>query len=161
VAGVTAEVKKVGDRDEWHVYAYTDRLAAGYEKLRKILAEIVKTALARGWVDEKKARRWLEKLEEGLTLKEGWPKYEMKLVEGALIVRFSSPNSDSIAREAQRLRDMGLEEGRHFTVKMPEGGRGGLRLDPQGGLGVRRMAFSSRLWRRGQVRRVYTPEGWG
>jgi hypothetical protein len=125
LAGVTAEVKKVGDRDEWHVYAYTDRLAAGYEKLRKILAEIVKTALARGWVDEKKARRWLEKLEGGLTLKEGWPKYEMKLVEGALIVRFSSPNSDSIAREAQRLRDMGLEEGRHFTVKMPEGGKAG------------------------------------
>jgi hypothetical protein len=38
-------------------------LAAGHEKLRKALAEIVREALARGWVDEKKARRWLEKLE--------------------------------------------------------------------------------------------------
>jgi len=124
-AGVTAEVKKVGDRDEWHVYAYTDRLAAGYEKLRKILAEIVKTALARGWVDEKKARRWLEKLEGGLTLREGWPKYEVGLAEGALVIRYSSTNPGNIEREAQRLRAMGLVEDIHFTVKMPEGGKAG------------------------------------
>jgi hypothetical protein len=37
------------------------------------------------------------------------------------VIRFSSPNPDGIEREAWRLRDMGLEEGRHFTVKMPEG----------------------------------------
>jgi hypothetical protein len=43
---------------------------------------------------------------------------------GSLEVRFSSPNPDSIQREAQRLREIGLEEGRHFTVKMPGGGRG-------------------------------------
>jgi Fe2+ transport system protein FeoA len=42
---------------------------------------------------------------------------------GALVVRFSSTNPDSIEREAQRLREMGLEEGVHFTVKMPEGGK--------------------------------------
>ena len=34
-------------------------------------------------------------------------------------------NSGNIEREAQRLRDMGLEEGRHFSVKMPEGGGAG------------------------------------
>jgi len=44
---------------------------------------------------------------------------------GALEVRFGSPDPDSIRREAQRLREMGLEEGRHFTVKMPEEGRYG------------------------------------
>jgi hypothetical protein len=125
LAGVTAEVKKVGDRDEWHVYAYTDVLAAGHEKLRKILAEIVRTAVKNGLVDEKKAERWLKKLEEGRVLKEGWPKYEVRLTEGALMVRFSSPNSDSIKRRAQQLKDMGLEEGIHFTVKMPEEGRNG------------------------------------
>jgi hypothetical protein len=56
---------------------------------------------------------------------EGWPKYEVGLVEGALRVRFSSPNPDSIKQEAQRFREMGLVEGKHFTVKMPEEGREG------------------------------------
>ncbi len=65
---------------------------------------------------------WLKKLERGRMLKEGWPKYEVRLTKGALVVRFSSPNPDSIKQVAQRLRDMGLEEGRHFSVKMPEGG---------------------------------------
>jgi hypothetical protein len=65
---------------------------------------------------------WLEKLEGGLTLKEGWPKYHVGLVRsGALVVRYHSTDPDSIRREAQRLREMGLEEGKHFTVKMPEG----------------------------------------
>jgi hypothetical protein len=123
LAGVSAEVKRVGGRDVWRVEATTDRLAAGREELRKALAEIVETA--RKSVGEEKAKRWLEKLESGRVLREGWPKYLVRLVEGALVVRFASPNLDSIEREAQRLRDMGLEEGKHFTVKMPEGGRDG------------------------------------
>jgi hypothetical protein len=125
LAGVDAEVTKVGNRDEWLVYAYTDRLATGHEKLRKALAEIVKAARNENYIDADKAERWLEKLERGRVLMEGWPKYEMKLVEGALMVRFSSTNSDSIAREAQRLREIGLEEGVHFTVKMPKGNKKG------------------------------------
>ncbi len=44
---------------------------------------------------------------------------------GALDVRYRSANPDGIERKAQRLRDMGLEEGVHFTVKMPEEGRDG------------------------------------
>jgi len=44
---------------------------------------------------------------------------------GALVVKFGSTRRDRIEREAQRLRDMGLEEGRHFTVRMPEEGRYG------------------------------------
>ena len=47
----------------------------------------------------------------------------MGLIEGALVVRFSSPNPDSIEWAAQRLKDMGLEECKHFTVKMPKGGK--------------------------------------
>jgi hypothetical protein len=39
--------------------------------------------------------------------------------------RFTSTALDSIRREAQRLENMGLEEGRHFSVKMPEGGDAG------------------------------------
>jgi hypothetical protein len=126
LAGVTAEVEKESDGDVWRVRATTDKLAAGREELRKALAEIVKTARGKGWVDAGKAERWLEKLERGLTLMEGWPKYHVGLTRsGALEVRFNSTSPDSIKQEAQRLKKMGLEEGRHFSVKMPEEGRYG------------------------------------
>jgi len=101
-------------------------LAAGREELRKAIAEVVREAVARGWVDEKKAELWLKKLEKGRVLKVGWPKYHVGLARsGALVVRFSSTNSGNIEQEAQRLRDMGLEEGVHFSAKMPEGNREG------------------------------------
>ena len=126
LAGVSAEVKKASNRNVWCVVATTDRLAAGHERLRKALAEIVKTARDNGWVDASKAERWLEKMERGRVLMEGWPKYGVQLTDsGALVIRFASPNTDSIAREVQRLMEMGLEEGKHFTVKMPEGGKKG------------------------------------
>jgi hypothetical protein len=126
-AGVGAEVKKVkvGGIDEWYVKAATDMLAAGRKELRDALVEFVKTARDKGSVDAGTAKRWLEKLERGLTLREGWPKYLVRLTEGALVVRFASPNPGSIEREAQRLRDMGLVEGVHFSVKTPEGGEKG------------------------------------
>jgi hypothetical protein len=125
LAGVNAEVKKRGGkRDVWYIVATTDKLAAGREEFRKALAEIVETA--RKSVGEEKAKRWLEKLEEGLTLREGWPKYHVGLSgSGGLMVRFASTDPDSIVREVQRLRQMGLEEGVHFSVKMPEGGDAG------------------------------------
>jgi DUF971 family protein len=126
LAGVSAEVKKEGSRDRWYVEVATDKLAAGRGELRKALAEIVETALARGWVDEKKAERWLEKLERGLMLREGWPKYYVGPARsGALEVKYQSTNRNNIEREKQRLENMGLEEGKHFTVKMPEGGKKG------------------------------------
>jgi hypothetical protein len=123
LAGVGAEVMKKGSMDIWRVVATTGMLIAGREELRNAIAEIVKEAITRGWVDEKKAGDWLKELERGRVLKEGWPRYEMELARsGALRVRFRSPNPDSIVREAQRLREMGLEEGVHFSAKMPEGG---------------------------------------
>jgi hypothetical protein len=126
LAGVSAEVKKKGSMDIWRVVATTDKLAAGHEELRKALAEIVETARGKDWVDAGKAERWLEKLESGRVLKEGWPKYLVGLSGGgALEVKFSSTNRNSIEREVKRLRAMGLEEGRHFTVKMPEEDRYG------------------------------------
>jgi hypothetical protein len=119
-------MKKVGKRGEWHVWATTDRLAVGREELRKALAELVREAAARSRVVAGKAERWLEKLEGGLTLREGWPKYHVGLAgSGALEVKYQSTNPKNIQREAQRLRDMGLVEGEHFTVKMPEGGEKG------------------------------------
>jgi len=125
LAGVSAEVKKEGGRDVWYVEAYTNMLAAGREELRDALANVVRETIARGWIDASKAEGWLEELKKGLVLKEGWPRYEVGLAKGALVVRFGSPNPYSIEREAQRFRKTGLEEGRHFTVKMPEEGRDG------------------------------------
>jgi len=92
-------------------------LATGHEELRNALAEIVREAIARGWIDAGKAERWLKKLERGLTLMEGWPRYEVGLVKETLVVRYRSTNPDSIKQEAQRLREMGLVEGYHFTVE--------------------------------------------
>ncbi len=147
LAGVDAEVKRVsGKRDVWRAEATTDELAAGREELRKALAEIVETARDNGWVDKRKAERWLEKLERGRVLMEGWPKYKVELARsGALVVRFASPNPDSIEREKQRLENMGLEEGVHFTVKMPEEGRDGYVYIRREGL-----AYAARLSVRGE-----------
>jgi hypothetical protein len=126
LAGVGAEVKEKGSRDEWQVIAYTDMLAAGRKELRGALAEIVRKAVENGWIGEGTADRWLEKLERGLTLREGWPKYGVWLTSsGALAVEYHTTNSGNMEREVQRLRDMGLVEGVHFAVRMPEGGKRG------------------------------------
>jgi len=124
-AGVDAEVKKVGGRDEWRVEATTDMLAAGRRELRDAIAKIVGTARDNGWINEETANRWLDKLRSGITLREGWPKYEVKLAKGALVVRYRSTNLGNIEREVKRLRAMGLVEDIHFTVKMPDGGKAG------------------------------------
>ena len=119
-------MKKRKDRDGWYVYAATDMLAAGREELRDALAEIVRAAVEKERVDAGKAERWLEKLESGRVLKEGWPKCHVGLARSdSLEVRFASTNPDSIKQEAQRLEKMGLTRGDHFTVRMPEEGRDG------------------------------------
>ena len=57
VAGVNAEVKSKGGGEGWYVRASTVVLAAAREELRKALAVMIKTALARGLVDSGKAER--------------------------------------------------------------------------------------------------------
>jgi len=126
LAGVSVEVKRVGERGVWQVWAATDMLAVSREELRKALAEIVRKAAENGWVDAGRAERWLDKLERGLTVREDWPKYLVGLDHsGALEVKYQPTNPSNIEREAQRLRAMGLVEGRHFTMRMPEGGKKG------------------------------------
>jgi len=125
-AGVSAEVTKEGGKDVWCIKATTDVLAAGRKELREAVRKVVEEALEKGWVDKKKAELWLEKLESGLTLMEGWPKYYVGLARsGALVVRFASPNLDSIQQVARRLNEIGLVEVEHFSMKMPEEGRDG------------------------------------
>jgi hypothetical protein len=128
LAGVGAEVKKeeVDGRDVWYVRVTTNMLAAGREELRRALAGFVRKAVENGWVDAGKAERWLEELEKGRVVREGWPEYYVGLTRsGALVVRYHSTDPDSIKQEVQRLKEMGLEEGRHFSVKMPKGGKAG------------------------------------
>jgi len=124
--GVNVEVKRVGNIDEWYVVASTDKLAAGREELRKALAEIVRVAKERNLVNANTAERWLKKLEKGRVLMEGWPKFQVRLTNsGGIDVKFRSTDSDNIEQVAQRLREMGLKEDRHFTVKMPDNGEMG------------------------------------
>jgi hypothetical protein len=68
-------------------------------------------------------------------LKKGWPKYHVRVMRnGALEVRFASTNPGNVEREAQRFRAMGLKEGKHFSVRRPEGGRDGYVRIFRGGL---------------------------
>jgi hypothetical protein len=138
--GVDAKVKKEGNRDEWYVYAYTDMLAAGRKELRDAIAEIVKAARKNRWIDAGKAERWLKKLERGRVLKEGWPKYEVRLARsGALDIRYRSTSPNNIEQMAQRLKEVGLVGGRHFSVKMPEDGRYGY-------VSIRREGLAHAAW---------------
>jgi len=125
LAGVDAAVWKGGSTGVWYVKATTDMLAAGREELRKAIAEIVKKAVEKRLVEAGRAERWLKKLESGLTLEEGWPKYNIMLFKGVPVIRFGSISRDSIEREAQRLEKMGLKRGVHFSVTTPEGGKVG------------------------------------
>ncbi len=148
LAGVDAEVKKeeVDGRDVWYVRVTTNMLAAGREELRKALAGFVRAAVKNGGVDAGKAERWLEELEKGRVVREGWPEYYVGLVRsGALVVRFESTNPDSIKQEVQRLKEVGLEEGKHFTAKKPEGEKAGYVLILKEGL-----AYAARLSVRGE-----------
>jgi hypothetical protein len=148
-AGVNAEVKKVGNGGVWQVRAATDALAAGCEELRKALAKVVETARDNDWVDERRAMRWLEKLEKGMTAWEG-KKFMVSLVKGALVIRFSSTSRESVEEVAREFKAMGLEEGVHFTVKW-SGGRGSVYLLAEG---VRRLAWVSIHGEEGQRRRA-------
>ena len=115
----------MSDRGVWRVKATTDKLATGHRELRDAIAGIVRKAVENGWADAGRTERWLEKLERGRTVREGWPKYGVWLNEGALEVRYMSTSPNNIEREVQRLRAMGLVEGRHFSVRMPEGSKEG------------------------------------
>ncbi len=53
-----------------------------------------------------------------------WPRYSVQVkLSGALEVRYTSIVPNRIVLEAKRLREMGLMEGRHFTVNSSRNGR--------------------------------------
>jgi hypothetical protein len=139
LAGVDAELERESSRDVWRVYAYTDVLASASEDLRDALANIVRRAVEHGWVDEKKAKRWLEKLEGGVAAWEG-KKFMVRLSGGgALEVSFRSTSRKSVEDVVREFKAMGLVEGVHFAVRWGgEGGRVYLLAE-----GVRRLAWVS------------------
>jgi len=121
LVGVETEVKK--SKDVWYVRIFTDQLAEGDEELRRGLIKAVEEALRRGWVDEQRARRWIEKFERGISTWEGY-KFSLKLTEsGALEVSFKSTQRENIERLKHKLETLGLRGGEHFTVTWLEGGR--------------------------------------
>jgi hypothetical protein len=121
LAGVETEVKK--SKDMWYVRIFTDQLAEGDEELRRGLIKAVEEALRRGWVDEQRARRWIEKFERGISTWEGY-KFSLKLTEsGALEVSFKSTQRENVKRLKHKLETLGLRESEHFTVTWLEGGR--------------------------------------
>ncbi len=149
LAGVGAEVKRVSGRDVWQVWATTDMLVAGRKELRDAVRKVVEGALEKDWVDEKKARRWLEKLGRGVVAWEG-KKFEMRLVEGALVVRFSSTSRKSVEDVVREFKAMGLEEDVHFAVRW-SGERGRVYLLAEG---VRRLKWVSTYGEEGQRQRA-------
>jgi hypothetical protein len=73
-------------------------------------------------------------------LREGWPKYEVRLARsGALDIRYRSTSPNNIEQMAQRLKEVGLVGGRHFSVKMPEDGRYGY-------VSIRREGLAHAAW---------------
>jgi len=124
-------------------------LAAGRRELRDAARKVVEEALKKDWVDEKKAGRWLEKLERGVVTWEG-KKFEVRHASGTLIVSFSSTSRESLDEVAGEFKAMGLVEGVHFTVRWG-GGRGYISLLAEG---VRRLAWLSRHGEEGQRQRA-------
>ncbi len=95
-------------KDMWYVRAFTDQLAEGDEELRRGLIKAVEEALRRGWVDEQRARRWIEKFERGISTWEGY-KFSLKLTEsGTLEVSFKSTQHENIKRLKHKLETLGL-----------------------------------------------------
>ncbi len=126
LAGVETKVKvkMVNDRNVWYIDVATDKLAEGSEELRRELVKAVEQARKRGWIDEGRARRWIEKFERGISTWRGY-KFGVRLSEGALVVVFHSTNTEKIVQLKQGLESLGLLEGEHFTVTWPEEGKTG------------------------------------
>ena len=124
LAGVETKVKMANDRNVWYIDVATDKLAEGSEELRRELVKAVEQARKRGWIDEGRARRWIEKFERGISTWRGY-KFGVRLSEGALVVVFHSTNPEKIVQLKQELESLGLLEGEHFTVTWPEEGKTG------------------------------------
>ena len=69
---VEAEQKKYNDRDEWHIYTYTNALVSkdALQEFREALAKAVEEVAQKGLIKAETATRWAETLRKGVTLEE-------------------------------------------------------------------------------------------
>ncbi len=117
--GVDVEVYR--NKEVWHMFASLKRLADADKALKEAVVASIKTAAERGWIDAGRAQRWIAKIECT----------RIYNVRGKLAIYSKHP--EVLERETRRLREMGLVEGVHFALKMPEGGRmGRLRILARG-----------------------------
>jgi hypothetical protein len=121
--GIEAEAKR-SPSGVWRVEASIRRLASAEQELKRAVVKAVREAAEAGLVPEGRARRWLYALEglEGARR----PLYGIVLTKKkGIMIRYFTTNLNNLEREAQRLREVGLVEGLHFSVRRPEGGRAG------------------------------------
>ena len=109
-AGVDAKVHHKG---VWHIFASLRGLAGADRTLKEAVVALIKAASEAGWVDAKKAERWIAKIEG------------MRIYNVGEKIAIYSKYPEVLEREAHLLREIGLIEGRHFTLKMPEDGKTG------------------------------------
>jgi hypothetical protein len=101
---------KVYHKKDWHIFASLRGLAGADRTLKEAVTAAIVAAAERGWIDAKRAQRWVAKMGCVRTYSVG-----EKLA-------VYSKHPEVLECGAQRLREMGLVEGRHFTLKMPEDG---------------------------------------
>jgi len=138
--GVKAEPKAVEDRSRgrrwWLIYATTDVLASKtvLPAFREAIAKAVEEAAEKGLVEAEKAKRWAEKLREGVTTAEDKPKFKIQITNrGALDIVYETTSAENLDRYAEELKGLGLEEGVHLVRREPEGGKpGALRITAEG-----------------------------
>ena len=112
---------KVYHKRAWHIFASLRGLAGADRTLKEAVTAAIEAAAERGWIDAKRAQRWVAKIER------------MHIYSVGEKLTVYSKHPEVLEREAQRLREMGLVEGWHFTLKMPEDGAvGRLRILAKG-----------------------------
>jgi len=92
---------RVYHKKVWNIFASLRRLAGADRTLKEAVIEAVKAAAERGWIDAKKAQRWVAKIER------------VRTYVGERLAIYSK-HPEVLEREAQRLREMGLVEGRQL-----------------------------------------------
>ncbi len=118
---VGVDVKMCRHKKVWHVFASLKRFAGADKSLKEAVVASIRAAAERGWIDVKRAQRWIAKIE-----------YRRIYNVGEKLAIYSK-HPEVLEREAQLLREMGLVEGKHFTLKMPEDGKmGRLRILARG-----------------------------
>jgi len=93
---------------------------------REALARAVEEAARKGWIRADTAKRWAKKLRTGVTTAEDKPKFRIWIGKsGGLGIAYGTTSTEKLAKYAERLKSLGLEEEVHFIKKPPKDGAEG------------------------------------